>query len=174
MAILVRAATPHDADSIAQIHVSAWRDSVEGLIPDAELAVVTVPERSTFWRQAILNDKETNVLVAVDELSDAVVGFAACGRQRAATMSFTGEIQAIYLLKRSRRKGIGRQLIVALSQALATRSITSTCAWVARDNLPARRFFTALGGADVAKRLDERADYTLHEVAYGWRKLPTE
>ncbi|HSU04608.1 MAG TPA: hypothetical protein VLI93_03475 [Acetobacteraceae bacterium] len=43
--------------------------------------------------------------------------------------------------------------------------------WVAEDNIPARRFYAALGGQIVARRNAKRASWFIAEVAYGWTDL---
>jgi hypothetical protein len=61
--------------------------------------------------------------------------------------------------------------MVAMASFLISHGMSAAILWVARDNVPARRFYDRLGGAVYAERDDARSDYVLAEVACGWRNL---
>ena len=174
----VRPAELSDAEAIGIIHVQCWREAYVGLMPEALLASLTVADRVKA-RQRFMSDPTRRIasFVATDT-SDAIAGFADCAAQRDKELSdsgFTGEVMAIYVLRAAQRRGLGRALMAAAARELIARGHAGLALWVLRDNLPARRFYQALGGVEVGERLDERPNIqpglVLNEVAYGWRDL---
>jgi len=59
----------------------------------------------------------------------------------------------------------------AMAQQLRDAGHLTMSLWVAEDNIPARRFYAALGGQIVARRNAKRASWFIAEVAYGWTDL---
>ena len=45
----IRHAEPGDARGIAEVHVSSWRTSYRGIVPDARLDELDVESRVSFW-----------------------------------------------------------------------------------------------------------------------------
>lgn len=48
--MLTRTAVPEDALAIAEVHVSSWRTTYRGLLPDSVLAAQSVEHRELAWR----------------------------------------------------------------------------------------------------------------------------
>lgn len=162
--IALREATPADAAAIGALHVACWHETYSGILPAPMLPGLSVEMRTDMWR-AILEDSDAFggavVFVAVQE--DRIVGFGSCGAQRDPALieaGFDGEIGALYVLQAYQAQGIGR----ALMRALANRGHQAVSLWVLRDNVSARGFYEALGGAIVGERIDG----SLVELAYGW------
>ena len=167
--VLLRRAGPADADALGQAHVAAWREAYAGLIPDAVLAALNPRQRAAMWRNAMA--QETTVRLA--ERCDAIVGFASCNAQLDPSLPFSGEIQAIYVLRTAQRRGVGRSLMSAMARDLLARGHGSALLWVMEGNAPARRFYEALGGQEVARRQQQRQGYSTIGVAYGWPDVQT-
>ncbi|MGE4063578.1 MAG: N-acetyltransferase family protein [Rhodospirillaceae bacterium] len=166
----LRPAAPFDAESIARIHVQSWRESYPGIIPDNELAGLSVFERATRWRHILtLPAADQGTFVAARD--GALLGFGDCGRQRSQVLPFVGEVNALYVLKDSQRAGVGRALMAVMAEHLLACRINSASLWVIKENAPARKFYEALGGRAVAEKDDRRTGYTLREVAYGWEDV---
>lgn len=170
MTLSLRAAVPADAADIAAVHVSAWRETYPGIVPEAYLARLSYENRTAFW-QRLLDDPpyRTNVLLAQQD--GVVVGFGMCGPERAGLADFQGEFLAVYLLRRARRQGLGRRLMAAMAAALMCQGMVSASVWVLRDNAAARRFYEALGGRPVSRRPLDFDGTEVMEVCYGWHDL---
>lgn len=172
----IRAATTSDAGAIAAAHVACWRESYPGLIADRILSGLSIEKRAASWLR-ILNDPTANHDIAVyvaAEQDGSALGFGACSRQRTPDLSaggFAGEFQAIYVLRRAQRGGLGRDLMCAMARDLESRALDGAALWVLRDNTPARRFYEAVGGVIVRERDERRDDQVFPEVAYGWHRL---
>jgi ribosomal protein S18 acetylase RimI-like enzyme len=156
-----------DADAIGEMHVRAWREAYAGLMPDAVLAELDPKQRAALWRGIIA----AAGVVQLAERSGAIVGFGSSGRQRDASLPFAGEIGALYVLRCAQRLGVGRRLMAAMAADLLGQGLRSGSLWVLEGNAPARRFYEALGGRQVARREQERLGVTDVGIAYGWEDL---
>jgi phosphoribosylanthranilate isomerase len=162
-----RRATPADAAALGQAHVAAWREAYAGLIPDAVLAGLDPRQRAAMWHDAMAK----GTIVQVAERDGAIVGFGSSGPQRDPTLSCAGEIHAIYVLRSAQRQGVGRTLMSAMARDLLAQGHASAALWVLEGNTPARRFYAALDGREVARREQQRDGFSAVGIAYGWEDL---
>jgi GNAT superfamily N-acetyltransferase len=165
---MVRAALPDDAPAIASVHVSSWRSTYRGLLPEDFLASLSESGYAERWRRLIA-DRASRIYVAED--GGEVVGFASSGRERAGEPGYEGELYAIYVLDRAQRRGLGRELVRATVGGLRELGLGDLIIWVLRDNSPARAFYERLGGVYVRAQPITVGPATLEEVSYGWRRL---
>jgi ribosomal protein S18 acetylase RimI-like enzyme len=165
--VVIRSATRADIERIAFIHVQAWRETYRDLVPDTLLAGLSVERRVRAWSE-MLNAGEQAPAILVADIDGTIVGFGSACRTRDKVLGTDGEVTSIYLLDRSKRRGIGRRLFVALRAWLGERGCRSVGLWVLDTNVAARRFYEALGGRAGPTKVDQRPDATLHEIAYVW------
>src|SRR5437016_9139222 len=97
MPILIREAISGDAAGIAHVHVKSWQSTYAGIMPDALLADLSIPQRAARWERllATLNPDQR---VFVAEESGQIVGFASGGAEQTGTQPGFAETYAIYLL----------------------------------------------------------------------------
>lgn len=164
----VRIAVPNDAPEIARVHVSSWRSTYSGLLPDDFLASLSEMGYSERWRRLIADGTSR---VYVVEHEGEVVGFASGGRERAGETGYEGELYAIYVLDRAQRHGFGRELVRATVAGLRELRLGDMIIWVLRDNSTARAFYERLGGVYVRTQPITIGTATLEEVSYGWQRL---
>jgi phosphoribosylanthranilate isomerase len=162
-----RRATPADADPLGHAHVAAWREAYTGLIPDAVLAGLDPRQRASLWHDLLTK----GAAVQLAERDGAIVGFGSSGPQPDPGLSCAGEIHAIYVLRAAQRQGVGRTLMAAMARDLLAQGHASAALWVLEGNTPARRFYTALGGREIARREQQRDGFSAVGVAYGWDDL---
>ena len=172
-AIAIRAAVPTDAPQIAHTHVACWRETYAGMLPDAELAALSVPDRTAMWER-ILTQSPSSTTVFVYERDDVIVAFGACGGQRdvgLAGKGFGGEISSIYVLASAQKHGVGAALMRAMAAALTAQGLVGMSLWVLRENALARRFYDRLGGRVLGEKTESRPYGEIVEVSYGWPDL---
>jgi ribosomal protein S18 acetylase RimI-like enzyme len=171
---VVRRAGREDAEIVARIHLSAWRETYDTLIPP-QAAEPSVEERAARWRASFADASREEAVFLVSRASEAPAGFVACGpvdSQRLAAAGFLGEIYAIYILRRLQRQGAGRMLMRAAARRLLARGLVSAGVWVLRDNLDARRFYESLGAKETGiEGVWPVVGLALPDLAYGWRDL---
>lgn len=166
--MVVREAIYSDVSAMARVHVDTWRTTYRGIVPDKLLAYLSYEKRENGWHQVLDNaPKDGNFTYVAENESGQLVGFANGGVERAGDPVYQGELSAIYVLKSHQQKGIGRELVRAVTQRLGWMEIHSLLVWVLADN-PACRFYETLGGQKVYEKEIERGGAKLIEIAYGW------
>ena len=119
----IRRASMDDAETIAGLHVDAWRESYASLMPPEALSLLSVEEQAERWRdifRSCQGDDAGAVFLALDE-ADSPLGFAACGRQRSPRLAEAGfpvEFSTLYLLRRAQGRGLGRAMMGVMAKHL--------------------------------------------------------
>jgi ribosomal protein S18 acetylase RimI-like enzyme len=166
-AFQLRNATEADMAALGEIHVQAWREAYAGMMPDAVLAALNPAQRAAMWRDNLARGR----VVHLAERHGTLVGFGTGRPQSDASLPYSGEIAAIYVLRCAQRFGIGRALMAAVARDLLAQGRAGATLWVLEANSPARRFYEALGGKVVASREEERDGFRANGIAYGWPDL---
>lgn len=163
-------AGPADADELARTHVTAWRQTYRGLLPDAYLARMSEAGHARRFAQGLLHPGPDDVtLVAADR--GGIVGYAQGGPSRR-RVSGEAEISTLYLVRGAQGHGLGGRLLKDTARALAAHGARSLVISVLRDNAAARRFYEHLGGEAEPVRVEPGpAGGLLHEVAYRWADI---
>ncbi|GGO34795.1 GNAT family N-acetyltransferase [Deinococcus humi] len=163
----VRPACRADAPAIARIHVSSWRETYAGLMPDDFLERMTSEEmrrrREANWERTISQGLET-VLVA--EQDGVVVAFTSAGPARDHP-GYEAELMTLYALRSAQGQGLGQALFRQLVQDLRADGVQNLALWVLADN-PTRQWYLRRGGREAGEKLDG----TLREVRVVWDRLP--
>jgi len=165
----IRPAAPDDAAGIAHVHVSSWRTTYRGILPDVVLDGLDEGRRTMSQGNRLLNppDGERTFVAVAD---GGIVGFAVCGPARVPIERYSGEIYGLYLVQSYQRMGIGRALVRQAVRALAEDGHRSIYLWVLQRN-PSRAFYEALGGLPLRRKMIHIAGVRRMEVAYGWTDL---
>jgi GNAT superfamily N-acetyltransferase len=167
---IVRPAGVKDAEGIAFVHVTAWRETYRGLMPDNVLDNLSVERRAREWRGTLQDEANIYHTSVVAEVDGQIIGFANYGREREGDRQFQGELFAIYVLKRFQGQGIGRGMIRAAANELLTLDLSSMLVWVLSEN-PYQKFYERLGGVYVREKPIQFGDLLLLEKAYGWTDI---
>ena len=141
--VLVRTATPADAEAMARVHDRSYRTFYRGILPDEALTRRTVEERAAEWRDTI----ESGVGVASAVLiGGAIVGVSFAFEDRSDEFaSPTGNLTTLFIDPDHIRTGRGRDLLEAAVGWFRARGHTSAVLWCLEENERARRFYEAQG-----------------------------
>ena len=165
----IRAATDADVLQMAKVHITSWRETYPGLLPDSMLARLSIAEEAIRWQRMLDRPPGRSEAAFVAELEGVVVGYGTCGGQRTPLLKergFTGEIGELYVLGCAHRQGVGSGLMKAMAGMLMERGHRAMSLWVLEENRRARRFYDGLGGTVIARKHTRHA-----ELAYGWTDL---
>jgi GNAT superfamily N-acetyltransferase len=163
--VIVRHAQPADAPSIAATHVSSWRSTYAGVLPDAYLAKLSVARQAHVYDRSIRMG--TGVMVAI--VDKRIVGFTTARLTRPIELG-DGEIETLYVLDDYKDRGVGRQLLKNAASHLATQGCTAVYAWVLQAN-PATYFYERLGGKRAATSLTNVGGTAIPQTAYTWNPI---
>jgi ribosomal protein S18 acetylase RimI-like enzyme len=159
-------AGPTDAEELARVHVTSWRETYRGLLSDAFLARMSEPGFARRFGRDLANPEGAVTLAAAGRYG--LVGYAQGGRSRRGVKG-EAEISTLYLLRLAQGQGLGAQLMAEMARALSAQGATSLMISVLRDNIRARGFYEHLGGEpEAARREPGPGGRLLYEVAYLW------
>src|SRR5262249_19015332 len=168
----LRPAVAGDVEQMAVLHVAASRRAYAGLIPERALHAMTPAERARRWAESLATiELDETIIVGVWEAR--VLGLGHCGPQRTSPLSVRGEFLGLYVAPEAKQGSVGTALMKEMARFLVGRGMGAASLWVARDNIPARRFYDRLGGVVAAEREEARPDFVLAEVAYVWGDVST-
>jgi ribosomal protein S18 acetylase RimI-like enzyme len=172
VSFLVFPAGPSDAEALARVHVTSWRETYRGLLPDAFLARMSEAGYARRFARSLTHSRPNEVtLVAADR--SGVVGYAAGGPSRTGAKD-EAEIATLYILRAAQGHGLGGRLMADTARALAVQGARSLMISVLRDNIRARGFYEHLGGvAEAPRREPGPGGQLLYEVAYRWADIRT-
>lgn len=145
---------------MARVHVTAWRETCTGLLPDAVIAARDEAGRTAHWSAAIAAG-QTRIAVAPP------FGFCQMGPQRDADLAargFPDELHAIYLTRDGQGRGLGRGLLGAV---LAVPQAPFTALVVAGNHL-ACAFYDRIGGRLIETRPETIDGAPIDELVYAW------
>ena len=140
----VRAATPADARTIAEIRVASWRATYAGIVPAAILERMSVDGNET-WIAGRLATPDGRITLVVEEPDGKVAGYALAAATTDADAAGLGEVEAIYLRPEARGMGLGAPLLASALNELRNAGFSTAVLWVLTDNLPARHFYERAG-----------------------------
>ena len=161
-------AGPGDAVDLASVHVRAWRETYQGLLPQVYLDRMSMAAHARRWRTRLMRGDE---ITLVAETAAGLVGYCSGDWTRGGGQPGEAEISTLYVLKNAQRSGLGRRLLTSTARALAARGATSLVIWVLRDNTPARGFYEHLGGKLDAARVETVGGRVIPSVGYRWERL---
>ncbi len=180
MTTRIRRARRADAQAIGRIYVETWQSAYPGLLPDRMLASMSDIRQAAWWARALSDPAEARGIFVADDEAMGVVGFGSCGPLRSVPETLrsklgsrrTGEVYTLYVEPDFQNRGYGRALLDALFKQLKSEGCTTVVLWMLADN-PARFFYEALGGREVARRADHLGNQGVGEVAYAWTEIGT-
>lgn len=154
---MIRKAIFEDAAAIARIHVVTWRVAYAGIVPENQLASLSLEKRTTSWQQQ-LTDGRTTIWVA--EKDGQIIGWISGGASRDADTPGDAEVYAIYVSPEHWDCGVGSELMAWMEDSWPEGQ--STTLWVLRENQRAIRFYEKMG---------YRPDGTQKEIHLGGKSL---
>jgi len=164
--LTIRAATIHDAEAIAHVHVQSWRTTYFGIVPEPYLASLNEADRVLTWRDWLTRD----IQVFVANLNGELVGFISGGALREPLPDYDAELFTLYLLQHAQGRAIGTALLKALAKSLHDKNFKSLAVWVLEKN-PAVRFYEKSAAHLLSSKEIEIGGIQLTEIAYGWPHL---
>ncbi len=166
----IRNASPGDAKVIAHIYTETWRDTYAGMVPDRVLLGMSRRRHAAMWTRNLSSKRSSELAVVAEDEGRGIIGFGSCGPAKEQKLGAAGEIYTLYVLPDYQGLGLGKQLLAALFKRLVDKGQDSALIWVLAQN-PARFFYHAMGGTQVAVRAEPFHGEHLDEMAFLWPNL---
>ena len=166
-----RTATGGDAEAIAALHTTSWRDAYRGILPDSYLDGPIGDDRAALWKSRFSTLDSDRLFVVLAETPEKPVGFAC--------VLLDGDLQwgacldNLHVLPPWRNRGVGRLLFGRAAQwIMATVPGWPIHLWVFEGNAGARRLYDALGGEVVEHHKKEvLKGIEIPSLLYVWRDI---
>jgi GNAT superfamily N-acetyltransferase len=177
MSVIIRLAQVDDAPAMAHMGIETFLSAHRGQMPEE----VWIKRRDEWseevsarnWARTLREiadgaSPRDCVYIAIDEVSDEVVGIAMGQPAADPAPANTGEINVLYVRESHQGRGLGRRLVQTVAGHLRPFNLHALEIAVLTANAPARRFYEALGGQVVREAEFEDYGYLLPEVVYRW------
>jgi ribosomal protein S18 acetylase RimI-like enzyme len=169
MTFVIFPAGPADAADLAHVHVTSWRETYRGILPDSYLSALPESQHARRFARQMLDPKPGAVLLALAD-RQGLVGYSEGGWSRTGTQR-EGEVNTLYLLRAVQGEGLGRSLLGHMARALRAQGAASLVISTLRDNARARGFYEHLGGVADPPRAEPGPGGVVQEVAYRWADI---
>lgn len=136
-----------NAEDFGRVICDAWGETYRGLIPDEILD----GRRAERWTERARLSPENKFIAYEDGEAAGAVGFLSRARDFC-TCEESGEIVALYVLKKFQRKGVGKALMERAFNEMTARRVTL---FVLKGNVNAIDFYKHMGFEFTGKVLDE-------------------
>jgi ribosomal protein S18 acetylase RimI-like enzyme len=161
----IRTARLADVDSLAELHVKAWRFAYTDLAPAEAFAALEVAHRRRHW--ATLLDRGSEALTLVARVDGRPVGLGHAAPGSHSVMAGAGEVVHLYVDPDCHGRGVGRALFERLAAFLIDSGHTTIRLAVVAGNEPAIRFYEHLGGRSCGSYVDGQL-WRSTNLVYEW------
>lgn len=168
MAPAIRQITTEDTHALASVHACSWRSAYRGMLQDDFLDGDLVQNRLSLWARR-LNPMPKGHFGYIAHAANEPIGFAfAFGAHDA---DWGTQIDNLHVVPPWRGRGIGKRLLRELvMRAHTAYPNAGMYLWVYEHNANARRFYEALGGEPVERKVIEPpGGGQVAEWRYVWR-----
>lgn len=133
----IRALAAEHVHSLAECHITCWREAYRGLVPDHVLDAFDVDRRAEQWERLRVRHPNSTHVALVD---DHVIGFVSVGPSRDESPVTPTELNALYVRAAWYGTGVAHALIRA-----ALPPDTPCSLWVFEKNPRAQAFYRKHG-----------------------------
>jgi len=126
----VRAATAADAEAVAEVQVTTWRQAYGQILPAPTLAALRVGDVARTWRQALTAPPGPRDRLLVATARGRVVGAAALGAAGDPDAAGAGELSLLLVVPTARGVGHASRLLAAAVTGWLEQGSAEAVAWV--------------------------------------------
>ena len=167
MKYLIRTKQKKDCKDIAHVVTIAWNETYKGIVPDAVLDEMYDNEDERVERE-YKQFQDESIHKFVLEVDNEVVGFVNVGKSTDEDYPDSGELYAIYILKKYHGYGYGRKLVETAIDELKRMGFSDMIIGCLDGN-PTNEFYKHMGGVLVKTKIFERLK--LPENVYYFKRI---
>jgi len=162
MNFYIRNAVHDDAEAIAVVHLSSWKNAYTDIIPSDYLEQLSTTKKAKTLKAKLYGACNTGYFVAI--CNESIIGFIVLSKEEG--KGDIGEICALYLLKEHQGKGFGKKMMDYVMMTFKNEGINKVVLWVLEKNMLARRFYEKYGFKKTEAKKNIYVGKTLSEVKY--------
>lgn len=162
----LRAAVPADADALAGLHVTTWRETYAGIATPEAMDQLDTARRLPWWQDTLAGRADRRALLAED--ATGPTGFTSFGAPGYDELAGLGEVKHLYVARRAQGTGLGRTLLAAALAALKADGYRGAALVVVRQNDRARAFYARMGGTEGLAFTDPGPLWRSDNIVVSW------
>lgn len=158
--IEIRKGNPEDLEEITYVNRKTWKTTYPTIIEQDFLNNIslTIPKDVLEIKKREIIEKKANYIVALD--NNKVIGMLKYLTTNNKNYKDTAEIQALYLLEKYQKKGIGKQMVNIAIKEMLKNNYKNMIIGCLEEN-PSNEFYKKIGGKYIGKR-----DFLLNGKTY--------
>lgn len=143
-AVSLRKAVSADAAGMANVHISSWRETYTGLMPQPMIDELPLryDSRYKLWQKVVEVPEQVSFVAEHEDYG--IVGFVNGGKARDDELADACEVYCLYLLQACHGQGVGYELLRKFFAECRQLGYSSSYAWVLEGN-PTIRFYERTG-----------------------------
>lgn len=163
-------AGPADALELGRVHVTSWRETYAGMLPQAYLTRMSSKIHARRFYRDLVRAKAGDVTL-IAEGAEGAVGYANGSVLRGDGRGADAEVFTLYVVRKAQGAGVGRALLTASARVLRAEGAKSLMLFVLSRNVRARGFYERLGGEVFAEVAAQGWGEGVTETAYRWTDI---
>jgi 8-oxo-dGTP pyrophosphatase MutT (NUDIX family)/GNAT superfamily N-acetyltransferase len=169
---VLRQAVVSDAKTIAALHSESWRSAYRGILNDNYLDNGIFEERQNYWQETLNAPQPERRYVLLAEQDKKPIAFVSVFLD--VEPEYGALLHNLHVLPHLRGQGLGRLLMREAARWTLEQNVKQMHLWVVEANTQARKFYEALGGEVVEKRLESVAGNVERDLLrYIWKDINT-
>lgn len=163
----IKEITIEDIPDYVKVNIKAWQESYKGLIGDEILIDVENNVENSIKRQInkFEEDKKNGVKKFILKVNNEPVGMMSVGKSRNKKYEGKGELEALYLLDKVKKKGYGKMLFDKAVEVLVNQGFKDMIIGCLVNN-PSNNFYKHMGGKLIDVVTNKVKGYDMEENIY--------
>ena len=163
----IKEITLEDIPDYVKVNIKAWQESYKGLIGDEILIDVENNVENSIKRKIdkFEEDKKNGVKKFILKVNNEPVGMMSVGKSRSKKFEGKGELEALYLLDKVKKKGYGKMLFDKAVEVLVNQGFKDMIIGCLVNN-PSNNFYKHMGGKLIDTITSKVKEYDLQENIY--------
>ena len=141
----------------------SWREAYQGIIPHNALHKMLNGRQQGWWHASLKHN-----CLQVITVHGVLAGYGAFGRNRHASLAYTGEIIELYLSPAYQGIGLGKYLFEDCQSQLYRSKLNPFLVWSLADNHRACQFYQRQGGKVIEESYENFGAHSLKKLAFGF------
>lgn len=165
--IEIKEITLQDIPDYVKVNIKAWQETYKGLIDDIILKELTNNLEKSIKRQInkFEEDKKNGIKKFILTVNDEAVGMMSVGKSRIKKFEGKGELEALYLLDKVKKKGYGKMLFNKAVDVLINCGFNEMIIGCLINN-PSNDFYKHMGGKLIDVVTNKVKGYDMQENIY--------
>lgn len=156
-----------DIKDLIELNIKTWKETYQGILPNSFLEFLENKKEELIKEEEerFIDDKLDGTRKYLFKIDDISVGYLVIGRCGLQEYNDLGELNALYLLEKKKKKDYGKMLFERATKELKSMGFTEMIIGVIKDT-PSNDFFLSRGAKFVRQNVRYIMDLKVDENIY--------